>query len=161
MAKKGATAMWNERMNRRDFIFRSTVGTAMAVLGAPWAARSAETTGTDFKPLTLDLADKEFKDLAEVGKAIYVPHREGAKPLIVWRETETAVKVFSSECTHKGCQIGLPKDGKMTCPCHGAEFDSTGKPMKGPAKKNLKRYESTLQNNTITVTMDAAETLAK
>ena len=45
--------------------------------------------------------------------------------------------VLSAHCTHLGCIINQTEDGKLVCPCHGSEYDLSGKVIKGPAYKNL------------------------
>ncbi|MBQ2944011.1 MAG: FAD-dependent oxidoreductase [Ruminococcus sp.] len=51
--------------------------------------------------------------------------------------------VFSSKekrCTHLGCRLLENKDeGVLECPCHGSQFDKTGKVRFSPAKKNIKQ----------------------
>lgn len=48
------------------------------------------------------------------------------------------LKVFSSKCTHKQCDIEWQKDDKIwKCPCHGACFKPTGELLKGPAERPL------------------------
>ncbi len=51
------------------------------------------------------------------------------------------VTVFSSKCTHLGCQINKAQDGVLICPCHGSKFDLQGKALKGPANKKLIKLE--------------------
>jgi 3-phenylpropionate/trans-cinnamate dioxygenase ferredoxin subunit len=44
---------------------------------------------------------------------------------------------FDDTCTHKGCSLANGKlDGtRVTCPCHGSEFDVTsGAVLRGPAQ---------------------------
>ncbi|MFJ9441545.1 Rieske 2Fe-2S domain-containing protein [Kitasatospora sp. NPDC101235] len=48
---------------------------------------------------------------------------------------------FSAVCTHTGCAVDAPKDGRLYCPCHGSRFDAaTGAVLNGPAVKRLPRY---------------------
>lgn len=51
--------------------------------------------------------------------------------------------VFSSHCTHLGCKIDKIEGNRFICPCHGSQYDLTGKAVKGPAYKNLQtvRYQ--------------------
>ncbi|MGB3512623.1 MAG: FAD-dependent oxidoreductase [Microcoleaceae cyanobacterium] len=52
-------------------------------------------------------------------------------------------EAISLTCTHQGCTVALADDGKFHCPCHGAVYDSKGKVLAGPAKRNLSRYKIT------------------
>ncbi len=49
--------------------------------------------------------------------------------------------VFSSHCTHLGCNIHEFKEGKFVCPCHGSEFSPDGEVTKGPAYKPLEKID--------------------
>ena len=52
---------------------------------------------------------------------------------------------ISAICTHLGCTVNwLDSGSKFVCPCHGSNFDSDGRVIKGPAPGNLERYEVTL-----------------
>ena len=65
------------------------------------------------------------------------------------------LRVFSSYCTHLGCQIHHAENGKLLCPCHGSTFDLKGNPTKGPAIKPLEKlsYSVNEQNQTITINL--------
>lgn len=57
---------------------------------------------------------------------------------------ETAI---SLTCTHQGCIVKMAEDGKLHCPCHGAEFTADGKVIKGPAKRDLAKYTITARKD--------------
>ncbi len=49
---------------------------------------------------------------------------------------------FSTTCTHAGCILKQENNGRITCPCHGSQFDAaSGKTLKGPAFKPLKALD--------------------
>ncbi|MEV0587681.1 Rieske (2Fe-2S) protein [Nonomuraea sp. NPDC050310] len=61
--------------------------------------------------------------------------------IVITQPSAGVYKAFSAACPHKGCAVGRPKDGKMTCPCHGSEFDATtGACLKGPADAPLATF---------------------
>jgi cytochrome b6-f complex iron-sulfur subunit len=52
----------------------------------------------------------------------------------------------SSLCTHKRCVLTF-QDNELYCKCHRSEFDLTGVPTAGPAKRPLERYGVTLDDS--------------
>lgn len=46
------------------------------------------------------------------------------------------ISVFSLICPHLGCTLNLTEK-IFKCPCHGSEFDFSGKLLKGPANMDL------------------------
>jgi cytochrome b6-f complex iron-sulfur subunit len=68
-----------------------------------------------------------------------------AKGALVYREARIAVLQDAGEiyalslvCTHLGCTVKVTAN-EIICPCHGSVFDRTGRVLKGPAGKDLKR----------------------
>lgn len=60
------------------------------------------------------------------------------------------ILVFENKCTHLGCKIQL-KNNTLVCPCHGSEYNNSGKPTKGPAIKELKKINFKIENNNIII----------
>ncbi|TVP56067.1 MAG: FAD-dependent oxidoreductase [Nodularia sp. (in: Bacteria)] len=48
---------------------------------------------------------------------------------------------ISLTCTHQGCTVKPAADGNFHCPCHGAIFAADGKVVKGPAERDLPKFE--------------------
>jgi Rieske Fe-S protein len=62
---------------------------------------------------------------------------EDAK-LVLTKADDGTVHAFSSICTHQGCPVDEVADGRISCPCHGSQFDAdTGEVVQGPASRAL------------------------
>ncbi|MBD2307692.1 FAD-dependent oxidoreductase [Chroococcidiopsis sp. FACHB-1243] len=80
-----------------------------------------------------------------------VPTEDGDKGEISYYGAADRVYAVSPEnkeaisltCTHQGCTVQLAEDGKFHCPCHGAVYDRQGKVLKGPAQRDLPRFQIT------------------
>ncbi|MBH8564844.1 FAD-dependent oxidoreductase [Nostoc sp. CENA67] len=55
--------------------------------------------------------------------------------------TPDSQAAISLTCTHQGCTVQMADDGKFHCPCHGAVFAADGKVLKGPAQRDLSKFE--------------------
>ncbi|MBU7587153.1 MAG: FAD-dependent oxidoreductase [Nostoc sp. TH1S01] len=55
-------------------------------------------------------------------------------------------EAISLTCTHQGCTVQKVEDGKFQCPCHGAVFAADGKVIKGPAKRDLAKFQVVERN---------------
>ncbi|MEA5505999.1 FAD-dependent oxidoreductase [Halotia wernerae UHCC 0503] len=56
-------------------------------------------------------------------------------------------EAISLTCTHQGCTVKMAADGKFHCPCHGAVFAADGKVLKGPAQRDLPKYQVAQKQN--------------
>jgi ubiquinol-cytochrome c reductase iron-sulfur subunit len=56
------------------------------------------------------------------------------------RSLQPAWIVLEPRCTHLGCNLieGGGRFGGWLCPCHGSEFDPSGRVTRGPADANLR-----------------------
>lgn len=60
--------------------------------------------------------------------------------------------VFSSQCTHLGCNVSWKKDESVYfCPCHGAKFSPRGDVLAGPPPAPLRRLPSFVENEKVFV----------
>ena len=64
----------------------------------------------------------------------------------------TGVLALSNECTHQKCTVDyLPERQVIVCPCHGAQFSTTGAVLAGPALRPLERFATTVQDGQVMV----------
>lgn len=69
-------------------------------------------------------------------------------------KNDKKIAILSAKCTHLGCIINKAEDGTLVCPCHGSEFSSSGKVIRGPADKPLKRLPFKINKNTGEITVN-------
>jgi ubiquinol-cytochrome c reductase iron-sulfur subunit len=158
------TTMSSAEPTRRDFLYIATgaVG-AVGVAAAAWPLISQmnpdAATIAAGAPIDVDLAPIAEGQIVRVfwrGKPIFVRHRtkkeiEEARD-VNWRTLpdpapdDARVKeghaqwlIVYGSCTHLGC-IPLGHQGNYGgwfCPCHGSQFDTSGRIRQGPAPTNL------------------------
>ena len=149
---------------RRDFLYVATgsvaaVGAAAAVVPLVAQMNPDASTIAAGAPIEVDLAPIAEGQAIKVfwrGKPIYVTHRtkkeiDDARDVNVATlpdpETdEKRVKAGHEEwqvligiCTHLGC-IPIAHQGDFNgffCPCHGSQYDTSGRIRRGPAPNNL------------------------
>jgi nitrite reductase/ring-hydroxylating ferredoxin subunit len=82
--------------------------------------------------------------------------RLGSRELAVAR-TEDGVFAVDNACTHAGGPVGdtrLKEGCFVECPWHNSVFDvRTGAVVRGPARKELKTYDVTVQDGKIFVAL--------
>src|SRR5262245_30150829 len=71
----------------------------------------------------------------------------------------TGVLALSDECTHLKCTVDyLPERQVIFCPCHGAQFSTTGAVLAGPAPRPLDHFTIMVQDGQIVLDTRAALT---
>ena len=78
-------------------------------------------------------------DEVPVGGAVLATDPE-RKKVLVTQPTAGTVVAFSAVCTHQGCTVAVDDD-HFACPCHGSQFELSGKVRRGPAERPLTPYE--------------------
>ena len=149
---------------RRDFLYIATAAAgAAAVVASIWPLISQmnpdQSTIAAGAPLEVDLnpiAEGQIIKVFWRGKPIFISHRS-EKEIKAAREVDwhtlpdpqadqSRVKeghdqwlVLIGICTHLGC-IPLAHQGEYDgwfCPCHGSQYDTSGRIRRGPAPANL------------------------
>jgi ubiquinol-cytochrome c reductase iron-sulfur subunit len=155
-----------EGATRRDFLLIAAgtvgvVGTALAVwpfidsMNPAQDVLALATTGVDISAIE----DGQRVTVVWRGKPVFIDHRTAAQikeaesvPMDNLPDPEAdSVRVQKPEwlivigiCTHLGCiplgqKVGDPRGefGGWFCPCHGSQYDTSGRIRKGPAPANL------------------------
>jgi cytochrome b6-f complex iron-sulfur subunit len=89
--------------------------------------------------------------LANVGGAALV--QAGGQSYLVGRTAQDTAIALTSVCTHEGCTVSGFQNNNYVCPCHGSEYNTSGGVVKGPATSALRRFNTTLSNNVLTISV--------
>ena len=145
--------------SRREFIRGVTLGFGLISMGSftmsviSSCSNSGPTESENNDSITVDISLPENQTLETVGGAIAIGTNSlDKKGMLIYRDSEVSVTVFSRKCTHKGCVIGKFQNGISSCPCHGSQYDTFGRVVTGPAPRSLKQYNSSISGNIITIT---------
>ena len=82
--------------------------------------------------------------LVEKGGAAYLKGKGLNKPVLVVRGDDGKLYAYQDRCTHAGRKIDpVAGEGKLKCcSINHSTFDYDGKPLSGPAKHDIKRYDT-------------------
>ncbi|MFZ2620323.1 MAG: ubiquinol-cytochrome c reductase iron-sulfur subunit [Alphaproteobacteria bacterium] len=145
---------------KREFLVNTTA--AMGVVGAAAAAYPfirSMTPAADVKAaasIEVDISaipEGEYKTYLWRGKPVFIWHRNAAQMAEAKAGDATATMdpakdadrvknekwlVVMAVCTHLGCvPLKGGEHGGWRCPCHGSQFDNSGRLRRGPAATNL------------------------
>ncbi|HAG52890.1 MAG TPA: ubiquinol-cytochrome c reductase iron-sulfur subunit [Alphaproteobacteria bacterium] len=150
-----------EDHTKRDFLVKATAAaSAVGAVAAAYPFISTLQPASNVKALAsieVDLSDIEEGDGKVIlwrGKPVFIRHRTAEEIAKVKQDdTNTELKdpqkdsdrvknekwlIVLAVCTHLGC---VPNNGGnfdgWLCPCHGSQFDLSGRVRKGPASANL------------------------
>jgi Rieske Fe-S protein len=129
-----------QELTRRSVLSGSAVAVLAAVAGYVVARRSdAATTGSSSSAAN-GYVPPAAGDRPEPLVALAKVTGDGtiAGGVVLTRDGSGGVHGVSATCTHQGCTLLKPKDGKVSCPCHASVFDAvSGKVLRGPATQPL------------------------
>ena len=131
-------------MTRKEFL----QGTVAALVGAAVLPVSALLEGCAINSQTLRVSAKENRvrlalaelpKLSEPGGYVKVYPFGFAHPIVLFQNASGELFAISTTCTHAGCEVRKTKS-KFECPCHGSQYDLSGKVIRGPAPAALTRF---------------------
>ncbi|MDJ0732950.1 MAG: cytochrome b6-f complex iron-sulfur subunit [Nostocaceae cyanobacterium] len=136
-------------MGRRQFMNLLTFGTVTGVaLGVLYpftkyflppssGGTGGGTTAKD--ELGNDVILSDFLDSHNVDDRVLVQGLKG-DPTYIVVESKEAIGDYgiNAVCTHLGCVVPWnAAENKFKCPCHGSQYNATGKVVRGPAPRSL------------------------
>jgi Rieske Fe-S protein len=122
--------------SRREFIATSAASAVAAMLLAACGGASGA-TGINSGPVTFTVDVSKYPALASIGGIARVDN--GGAPIAAVRTGTDTFAAFSLICPHFGCTVGI-NGSAFQCPCHGAQFASTGIWIGGQRTTNLSAY---------------------
>lgn len=142
-------------LSRRDFLKRSAAGIIIGgvaltvpdiekLFAGSQKGKYSKTGGE----IVIKLSDPQNADLSKIGGSILLDDEN-----ILIRMSQTQFEAVNLICRHKGCTVELSGD-QFVCPCHGSEYDITGKVTHGPSKANLRTWETKYDPDKGTVTLN-------
>ncbi|MET7363095.1 Rieske (2Fe-2S) protein [Streptomyces sp. NPDC005562] len=127
---------------------RRTVLRAAALAPAVGLGLTACSSGDDGANRSAPTAPVDLgkSDEVEVGASkLYTDHN-----VVVSRISEDRYTAYSTICTHARCPIKNLEGHKLTCQCHGSQFDATnGKVLHDPAVEPLAELPVKVANGKI------------
>jgi ubiquinol-cytochrome c reductase iron-sulfur subunit len=169
-----ATVEGHDDPSRRDFIY---IAAGAAAVGAAAATAVPLIGQMNPAADTLALASIEY-DVGKVAEGQQVVVKWRGKPLFVRHRTAAEIQeaqaaklsdmkdpqadadrvkagkeqylILIGVCTHLGCVPNMAGSefGGWFCPCHGSDYDTSGRIRKGPAPKNLEVPEYAFLSDT-------------
>jgi cytochrome b6-f complex iron-sulfur subunit len=87
--------------------------------------------------------------LANTGTLALV--RSSLGDVLVVRTGADTFNALTSQCTHAACEITAYSGQTFVCPCHGSQFDASGKVLGGPAPAALRQDTTQFANGVLTI----------
>ncbi|HEU4436038.1 MAG TPA: Rieske (2Fe-2S) protein [candidate division Zixibacteria bacterium] len=131
-------------MTRKEFL-QGTLSAAAVVAILPVSvflegcAVHSQTLRVSAKENRVRLALIDLPKLTEPGGFVKVYPFGFAHPIVLFQNTSGDFFAVSTTCTHAGCEVRKTKS-KFECPCHGSQYDLSGKVIRGPAPAALTRF---------------------
>lgn len=151
-------------MGRRQFMnlltFGAVTGTALGALYPvvkyfiPPSSGGAGGGLTAKDALGKDILVSEFLASHNAGERALAQGYKGDPTYVIVTEEKTIENYgLNAVCTHLGCVVPWNSgENKFMCPCHGSQYDNTGKVVRGPAPLSLALVHAAVAEDKITFT---------
>jgi Rieske Fe-S protein len=136
--------------SRREFIATSAASAVAALLVTACGGASDSTGVVDTGPVSLSVQVSAYPALANVGGIARVDN--GGTPIAAVRTGASTFAAFSLICPHFGCTVGI-NGSSFLCPCHGAQFASSGAWIGGQRTTNLRSLTTSFDSTTSVLTV--------
>jgi cytochrome b6-f complex iron-sulfur subunit len=154
-----------DQQTRREFCLQVCQAASLAVFGGALSAllescgkNPMDSSGGNIARIqasvvngTITLTIDANSPLAPVGSAALVEYSNTA--LLVARTAQDAFAAVTAICTHQGCTITGYNNQIYTCPCHGSQFNTSGRVVRGPATSSLRTFSTQFANNQLVITV--------
>jgi len=143
-----------DKISRRNFIKKSAAGVVIgsaALSSIDITKLFAASKNAAYKKSGDDIIVKLNEDKNSVLNAVGGSVLINDETMLI-RTSQTEFTAVNLICRHKGCTV--EKEGeKFVCPCHGSEYTITGKVTQGPAKGDLKVFETIFESDKGVITI--------
>ena len=128
---------------------------SISVLSSFMNGCEKDTLKTSENTVTIDISTIPELSITDGSIKKTFGENNSGRPVVIIRHGETDFTVFTSVCTHLGCEINLPSEpGKnLECPCHKTLFSSTsGEVINGPANAPLQVFNNSFNGKILRIT---------
>jgi cytochrome b6-f complex iron-sulfur subunit len=151
-------------MGRRQFMnlltFGTITGTALGALYPvvkyfiPPSSGGAGGGVTAKDELGKDVSVSKFLETHNAGDRALTQGLKGDPTYLIVKEDKTIESYgLNAVCTHLGCVVPWNvAENKFKCPCHGSQYDYTGKVVRGPAPLSLALVHASVADDTVSFT---------
>jgi cytochrome b6-f complex iron-sulfur subunit len=98
---------------------------------------------------TVSVSVSAGSPLSSVGGMALVTSSAG--DFLVTHTGQDAFLAVTAGCTHQACVVSNFTGQSYVCPCHGSEFDTSGRVIVGPAVAPLRQFATQFVNNVLTI----------
>ncbi|MDZ7362368.1 MAG: ubiquinol-cytochrome c reductase iron-sulfur subunit [candidate division KSB1 bacterium] len=155
-----------QKQSRREFCLHACQAASLAVFGSSLATLLAgcgsenpvDSSGGNLPRIQATVANNTItltidanSPLAAVGSAALV--QASGNSLLVARTAQDSFTAVTAICTHQACVITGYNNQIYTCPCHGSQFNTSGRVVRGPATSALRTFQTQFTNNQLSITL--------